>query len=119
MATALQVSVQGVRDVLHDDVGGITLHLEVMDPGDVGVVQTSGQPGLPLEGFQIGGVIGDGLVDDLYGHYPVKDGIPVPVDRPLAASRYPLEEFVFAYTLELGCFDCAMTILVGRHMNVS
>ena len=81
------MSVQGVRDVLHDDVGGITLHLEVMDPGDVGVVQTSGQPGLLLEGFQIGGVIGDGLVDDLYGHYPVQDGIPVPVDRPLAAIR--------------------------------
>ena len=28
--------VQGVRDVLHDDVGGVTLYLEVVDRGDVG-----------------------------------------------------------------------------------
>ena len=28
--------VQGVGDVVHDDVGGVTLHLEVMDTGDVG-----------------------------------------------------------------------------------
>ena len=28
--------VQGVGDVLHDDVGSVALHLEVMDMGDVG-----------------------------------------------------------------------------------
>ena len=44
----MEVPIQGVGDVLHDDVGGVTLHLEVMDCGDVGVVQTGGQPGLPL-----------------------------------------------------------------------
>ena len=28
--------VQGVGDVLHDDVGGAVFHLEVVDRGDVG-----------------------------------------------------------------------------------
>ena len=61
----MQMPVQGVADILHDDVGIITLHLEVMDPGDVGVVQTGGKPGFSLEGFQVLRVIGDRLVDDL------------------------------------------------------
>jgi len=56
-----------------------------------------------LEGFQVLRVIGDRLVDDLYGHDPVQDGIPGPVDGPLAASGYPLEYLVSADTLEHGC----------------
>ena len=56
-----------------------------------------------LEGFQVLRVIGDRLVDDLYGHDPVQGGIPGPVDSPLTASGYPLEYLVSAYTLEHGC----------------
>ena len=48
-------------------------------------------------------VIGDRLVDDLYGHDPVKHGVPGPVDGPLAASGYPLKDFVSAYSLEHRC----------------
>ena len=43
--------VQGVGDVLHDDLGSVALHLEVMNPGDVGVVEAGGKSGLPLEGL--------------------------------------------------------------------
>jgi len=43
--------VQGVGDVLHDDLGSVALHLEVMNPGDVGVVEAGGESGLPLEGL--------------------------------------------------------------------
>ena len=43
--------VQGVRDVLHDDIGGVTLHLEVIDSGDVGVIEVGGESGLSLESF--------------------------------------------------------------------
>ena len=43
--------VQGVRDVLHDDLGSVALHLEVMDTGDVGMVQAGSESGLPLEGL--------------------------------------------------------------------
>ena len=43
--------VQGVGDVLHDDLGSVALHLEVMDTGDVGVVEAGGESGLPLEGL--------------------------------------------------------------------
>ena len=72
-----------------DDVGVITLHLEVVDPGDVGVVKTGGQPGLPLEGLQVLRVIGDRLVDDFDGHDPVQGGVSSPVDGALTASGYP------------------------------
>ena len=95
--------VQSIRDVLHDDVGGVTLQLEVMDPGNVGMVQTGGLPGLPLKGLQVGRVISDRLVDDLDSHDPVQDGIPGPVDGALATSGYPLKDFVSAYTLEHRC----------------
>ena len=60
--------VQGVRDVLHDDLGSVALHLEVMDTGDVGVVEAGGESGLSLKGFQILGVVGDRLVNDLDGY---------------------------------------------------
>ena len=96
----MQMPVQGVWDVLHDDVGVITLHLEVMDPGGVGVVQTGGESGLPLEGLQVGRVISDRLVDDLHGHHSVQDGIPCPVDGALATGRYPFQDFVSADSLE-------------------
>ena len=40
--------VQGVRDVLHDNIGSVALHLEVMDTGDVGVVEAGSESGLSL-----------------------------------------------------------------------
>jgi len=43
--------VQGVRDVLHDNIGSVALHLEVMNPGDVGIIQAGSESGLPLEGL--------------------------------------------------------------------
>ena len=103
MASTLEVSIQSIGDVLHDDVSVITFHLKVVNCGDVGMVQTGGEPGLPLEGLQIGRVIGDRLVDDLDSHDPVQDGIPGPVGGPLTASGYPLEDLVSAYTLENDC----------------
>ena len=60
--------VQGVGDVLHGDVGCVTLHLKVIDSSDVGVVKSGGEPGLPLECFQILWVICDRLVNDLDGY---------------------------------------------------
>jgi hypothetical protein len=33
-----ELSVQGVRDELHDDVRDTVFYLEIMNPGDVGVV---------------------------------------------------------------------------------
>ena len=74
-----------------------------MDGRDVRMVQTAGEPGLPLEGFQVPRVIGNWLVDDLDGEDPVQDGIPGPVGGPLTASGYPLEDLVSAYTLENDC----------------
>ena len=56
-----------------------------------------------LEGFQVLRVIGDRLVDDLYGHNPVQGGVPSPVDRTLPTLAYPLKYLVSAYTLEHGC----------------
>ena len=38
----------GVGDVVHGDAGSVTLHLEVMDTGDVGMVQAGSESGLPL-----------------------------------------------------------------------
>ena len=102
-AFTLEMPVQSIRDVLHDDVDGVTLHLEVMDPGDVGVVKTGGEPGLPLEGLQVLRVIGDRLVDDLYSHDPVQVCIPGTVDCTLPTLAYPLEYLVSAYTLQHGC----------------
>ena len=40
--------VQGVRDVLHDDLGSVAFHLEVMDTGDIWVVEAGGESGLSL-----------------------------------------------------------------------
>ena len=40
--------VQGVRDVLHDDIGSVALHLEVMDTGDIWVVEAGSESGLYL-----------------------------------------------------------------------
>ena len=57
--STLEVPVQSIRDVLHDDVGGAVFDLEVMDAGDVGVVKTSGQPGFALEGVQVLGIVGE------------------------------------------------------------
>ena len=59
--------VQGVWDILHGDVGGAVFHLEVMNPGDVGMVLAGSESGLSLEGFQILGVVSDRLVDNLDG----------------------------------------------------
>ena len=95
--------VQGVWDILHGDVGGAVFHLEVMNPGDVGMVQADSESGLPLEGFQVLGVVGDGLVDDLDCHHTVQRGIPGTVDRPLATSGYPFEDFVSADSLKHRC----------------
>ena len=63
--------VQGVRDVLHDDIGSVALHLKVMNPGDVGMVQAGSESGLPLEGFQVLRIVGDRLIDDFDGDDPV------------------------------------------------
>ena len=95
--------VQGVRDVLHDDIGGVTLHLEIMDTGDVWVIEAGGESRLSLEGFQILGVICDRLIDDFDGHDTVQHGIPSPVHRTLPAGGYPAKDFVSAYALEHGC----------------
>ena len=43
--------VQGVGDVVHDDIGSAVFHLEVMDTGDIGVVKAGSESGLPLEGL--------------------------------------------------------------------
>ena len=40
--------VQGVRDVLHDDLGSVAFHLEVMDTGDIWVVEAGSESGLSL-----------------------------------------------------------------------
>ena len=40
--------VQGVGDVLHGDAGSVTLHLEVMDTGDIWVVEAGSESGLSL-----------------------------------------------------------------------
>ena len=69
--TVLEVPVQGVWHVLHDDVGGAVFDLEVMDAGDVGAVKTSGQPGFALEGVQVLRVVRNGLIDDLNGDHTV------------------------------------------------
>ena len=79
----MEVPVQGVRHVLHDDVGGAVFDLEVMDAGDVGVVKTSGQPGFALEGVQVLGIVGDRLVDDLNGDDTVQHGVAGTVERGL------------------------------------
>jgi hypothetical protein len=84
------VPVQGIRHIFHDDVWSAVFYLEVMDGGDVGMVQTGGEPGLPLEGLQVLGVVSDRLVDDLYGDDAVQRSVPGAVDRALAASGYPL-----------------------------
>ena len=63
--------VQGVGDVLHDDIGSVALHLEVMDTGDIWVVEAGREPGLPLECFQILGVVSDRLIDDFDCHNTV------------------------------------------------
>ena len=63
--TVLEVPVQGVWHVLHDDVGGTVFDLEVIGRGDVGVVKTSGESCFALEGIQILGIVGDRLVDHL------------------------------------------------------
>ena len=95
--------VQCIRNILHDDVGIITLHLEVMDPGDVGVIQTGGEPGLPAKCFTVSRVTGNRLVDDFDSDYAVQVCIPGTVDRTLPTLAYPLEYLVSAYTLEHGC----------------
>ena len=51
-------------------------------------------------GFEILGVVGYGLVEDLYGDDTVQDGVPGTVHRTLAASGYPLEYLVSTYALE-------------------
>ena len=38
----------GVGDVLHDDIGSVALHLEVMDTGDIWVVEAGSESGLSL-----------------------------------------------------------------------
>ena len=96
--------VQGVRHVLHNYECGVALHLKVMNPGDVGMVQAGSESGLPLEGFQVLGIVGDGLIDNLDRHDAVQDGIPSPVHRTLAARGYPVKDFVFAYALEHRCY---------------
>ena len=40
--------VQGVGDVLHDDIGSVALHPEVIDGGDIGVVEAGSESGLSL-----------------------------------------------------------------------
>ena len=40
--------VQGVGDVLHDDLGSVALHLKVMNPGDVGMVQAGSESSFSL-----------------------------------------------------------------------
>ena len=94
--TVLEVPVQGVGDVLHDDVGGAVFDLEVMGAGDVGAVKTSGQPGFALEGVQVLGVVRNGLIDDLNGDDTVQHGVAGTVDRTLAAGGYPVKDFVSA-----------------------
>ena len=89
--TVLEVPVQGVWHVLHDDVGGAVFDLEVIGRGDVGVVKTSGESGFALEGVQVLGVIRDRLVDDLNGDGTVQHGVAGTVDSALAASGYPLD----------------------------
>ena len=79
----MEVPVQGVRHVLHDDVGGAVFDLEVMDAGDVGAVKTSGQPGFALEGVQVLRVVRNGLIDDLNGDDTVQHGVAGTVERGL------------------------------------
>ena len=99
---APKVPVQGVRHVFHHDVSYAVFYLEVVDGGDVGMVQTGCEPGFPLEGFQVLGVVSDRLVDYLDGDDAVQRGIPGAVDRSLTASGYPLKYLVSADSLEHG-----------------
>ena len=69
--TFSNIPVEGFRHVLHDDEGGAVFHLEVIDSSDVWMVQAGSESGLPLEGFQILGVVSDGLIDDLDGDHTV------------------------------------------------
>ena len=62
----LQVSIQSVWYVLHNYVWSTVFYLEIMNSGDIGVIEPGGQLGLSLEGFQVAGVISDRLVYDLY-----------------------------------------------------
>ena len=73
--------------------------------------QAGGESGLPLECFQILGVVSDRLVDDLDGDYTVQDGIPGAVNCALAARGYPLKDFVSADSLEHRC--CYTTVRVA------
>ena len=95
--------VQRVGGVVHDDADSVTLPLEVMDTGDIWVVEAGGESGLSLEGFQMLGVGGDGLVDDFDGDDTVQHGVPGTVYRTLSTSSYPLEDFVSADSLEHDC----------------
>ena len=61
------------------------------------------QVGFTPQGFYVLRLPGVAGMHDLYGHDPVQDGIPGPVDGPLAASGYPLEYLVSADTVEHGC----------------
>ena len=74
--------VQGIGHIFNDDVSGAVFHLEVVDGGNVGVVKSGCEPGFPLEGLQVLGVVSDQLVDDLDGNDTVQRGIPGAVDRP-------------------------------------
>ena len=95
--------VQGVRHVLHNYECGAVFHLEVMDTGDVGMVQAGSESSFSLEGFQVLGVVSDRLIDDFDCDDPVQHGIPSPVHRTLAARGYPVKDLVSAYSLEHGC----------------
>ena len=61
-----------------------------MNPNDVEVVQRGGEPGLPLEGFKVLRVVGDGLIDEFDGDDTVQHGVLGAVDRTLAANGYLL-----------------------------
>ena len=98
----MEVPVQGVGDIFHDDVGGAVFDLEVMNTSDVGVVKASGQPGFALESFQVLRVVCDGLVDYFDGDDTVQHGVAGTVDRTLAAGGYPIKYLVSADSLEHG-----------------
>ena len=65
--------------------------------------QAGGESGLPLECFQILGVVSDRLVDDLDGYDTVQHCIPSPVYRTLSACGYPIKDFVSADSLKHRC----------------
>jgi len=48
--------VQGVRDVLHDDIGSVALHLEVMDTGDIWVVEAGSESGTIKSALKSSGI---------------------------------------------------------------